>query len=123
MTEPTNDAGEPARQMRWHHDTAATHLIRTPNDVLTAINKLEVVGVEMQWRLECLWLGDPKDMCDYHAVLHGVLRGPIITEYMRRRYTGKGTVPRMNDLYVHMLTVEQVDAVVEAAKAVQDRTE
>ena len=112
----------PEKKRATFVDTAATNLIRTANDVIDALHKLEDVGIEMQWQLECLWLGDPKDMADYHAHLWGRVPGPIVTEYHRRRHEGPGTVPRMNDRNVVLITKEQVDALVEAATAVREKT-
>jgi len=114
------EAEENQRALRWHLDTNSTHLIRTPNDVLEAITKREIVGLKFQWALECLWLGDTRDMGDYHAYIWGWLNGKVVTEYMRRRHTGQGTVPEMGDRQVVLITKEQVDAIVDAARAVRE---
>lgn len=104
-------------------DTAATKLIRTANDVLVAINKLDLVGIEMSWQLELMWLGDASDMGDYHAAIWGTVPGYVWTEYLRRRSEHPERVPRMPDRKAVLLTMQQVDAIVEAAEAVRKKTD
>lgn len=104
-------------------DTAATKLIRTANDVLIAINKLDLVGIEMSWQLELMWLGDTSDMGNYHALIWGTVPGHVWTEYLRRRTDHPERVPRMPDRKAVLLTMQQVDAIVEAAEAVRKKTD
>lgn len=103
-------------------DTKVTSLLRTPQDAIEAIAKLESACIlEMRWDLSLLWLGDPKNPSDWHVQIWGIIDGPVLTEYFRRKHRGQGTVPCRKSEMMTLITREQVDEFVEAAVAVDAR--
>lgn len=106
--------------LRWREDTVSTTLIRTADDVLHAMRSLDDAGIRCTWSLDLLWLGNAKDMGDYHAVVEAYLPSHVATAYQRKRWRGKGAMPRVGDMRALLLTKEQVAAVIDAVKAADE---